>query len=129
MWNSSNDAKKNCAAYEYEYNKTHGSIQLIKCNAKLSFICKVGFFLTIRSFFQAICFWQIEISFPGSCFNPPYTQKQDSNFEASARQQMVSSAIDIQEDIGVPFYFKCDGKQYMAIMAPVNFTRIVIYIL
>jgi hypothetical protein len=48
-----------------------------------------------------------------------YSQKKDLNVEAGALK-LVSSAIEIQEEPGVPFYFKCDAKQYMAIMKQVN---------
>jgi len=65
---------------------------------------------------------QIEISFPGGCFDPPYSQNENNiKREAVAFEtKRVSSAINIQEDPGTPFYFKCNAKKYMGIMAEVK---------
>lgn len=64
----------------------------------------------------------MEISFPGGCFNPPYSKKESNITEeiVAFQTQKVSKAIFIKEDPGTPFYFKCDAKKYMGIMQEVK---------
>jgi hypothetical protein len=129
MWNKSNDAFKNCAAFD----RSSSSFQLITCVTRLSYICKVSFFLYIllrftTNFFSIIYNFQIKILFPGSCFNPPYSRDKDaiSELDDALQTEMVSRATKIQKDPGIPFYFKCNSKQYTGIMAPVNIYFIIL---
>lgn len=67
-------------------------------------------------------FFQKKIILPGECYNPYFAQTSETRTKLGAtalQAKIVSNAIEILEDPGTPFYFKCGAKKYMAIMAQV----------
>lgn len=128
-WKSSNDVRSNCALF----NSSWVTLEMVKCSTKLRYICKVRLKCSRSTLSVAAIIFQIEISFPDSCFHPYYVNtgkgQQEKAFHwkkswtttaaSKKNYQIASSAITAKREQGKPFYFACGAKTYMGIMEEV----------
>lgn len=119
--------KGGCAQYQ-SYNH---ELELIQCTTKLRYSCKVNCYNPLSNPSHCLYIFQIEISFPDSCFHPFQTkghrQKKFKEFRWKANTalkikkdtsyfKIASNASEADRKPGRPYYFACGAKTYMGIM-------------